>query len=212
MNKAILGIKLGMTQIFADDGTVIPVTVIAAGPCYVSQVKTEEKDGYSAVQFAFIDAKEKNTTKPVLGHFKKAGITPKKYLKEFRLSNASSYKAGDQIKCDIFQSGDMVDVSGLTRGRGFTGTIQRWNASRLRMSHGAGPVHRSMGSTGAGSTPGRIFKNKSMPGQYGHEKVTIQNLEVVKVDPERNILLIKGSVPGPKGGLIAVRQAVKCAK
>ncbi|HEY8423638.1 MAG TPA: 50S ribosomal protein L3 [Clostridia bacterium] len=212
MNKAILGKKLGMTQVFAEDGTVIPVTVIEAGPCYVSQVKTEEKDGYSAVQFAFVEAKEKNLTKPVLGHLKKAGLTPKRYLKEFRLSNASSYKAGDEIKCDIFQPGDLVDVSGLTKGRGFTGTIKRWNAHRLKMSHGTGPVHREVGSMGANSTPSRVFKNRIMPGHYGHEKVTILNLEVVKVDPEKNIMLIKGSVPGPKGGLVAVRQAVKSAR
>lgn len=212
MNKAILGKKLGMTQVFAEDGTVIPVTVIEAGPCYVSQVKTEEKDGYSAVQVAFLDAKEKNVNKPVLGHLKKAGIAPKRYLKEFRLPNASEYKAGDEIKCDIFQTGDLVDVSGLTRGRGFTGTIKRWNAHRLKMSHGTGPVHREVGSMGAHTDPGRVFKNRTMPGHYGHEKVTIQNLEVVKVDAEKNILLVKGSVPGPKGGLVAVRQAVKSAR
>ncbi|HEY8419782.1 MAG TPA: 50S ribosomal protein L3 [Clostridia bacterium] len=212
MNKAILGKKLGMTQVFSEDGTVIPVTVIEAGPCYVSQVKTEEKDGYSAVQVAFLDTKEKSVNKPVLGHLKKAGLTPKRFLKEFKLSNASDYKAGDEIKCDIFQTGDFVDVSGITRGRGFSGTIKRWNARRLKMSHGTGPVHREVGSMGAHTDPGRVFKNRNMPGHYGHEKVTIQNLEVVKVDAEKNILLVKGSVPGPKGGLVAVRQAVKSAR
>jgi large subunit ribosomal protein L3 len=212
MNKAILGKKLGMTQVFSEDGTMIPVTVIEAGPCYVSQVKTEDKDDYSAVQVAFLDSKEKSVTKPVLGHLKKAGLTPKRYFKEFKLSNASEFKVGDEIKCDIFQTGDFVDVSGLTRGRGFSGTIKRWNAHRLKMSHGTGPVHREVGSMGAHTDPSRVFKNRAMPGHYGHEKVTIQNLEVVKVDAEKNILLIKGSVPGPKGGLVAVRQAVKSAR
>jgi large subunit ribosomal protein L3 len=212
MNKAILGKKLGMTQIFSDDGTVIPVTVLEAGPCFVSQVKTDEKDGYSAVQFAFSDTKEKLVTKPVEGHLKAAGLGAKKYFKEFRLSDVSSYTSGKEVKCDIFKTGDIVDVSGLTRGRGFTGTIQRWNTRRLKMSHGTGPVHRTVGSTGANSTPSRVLKNKKMPGQYGHEKVTIQNLEVVRVDAEKNIMLIRGSVPGPKGGLVAVRQAVKSAK
>lgn len=212
MNKAILGKKLGMTQVFSDDGTVIPVTVLEAGPCYVSQVKTDEKDGYSAVQFAFCDEKEKSVTKPVQGHLKKAGVAPKKYFKEFRLSDVSTYASGKEVKCDIFKTGDIVDVSGLTRGRGFTGVIQRWNTHRLKMTHGTGPVHREVGSMGANSSPSRVMKNKKMPGQYGHENATIQNLEVVKVDAEKNIMLIRGSVPGPKGGLVAVRQAVKSAK
>ncbi|HEY8390581.1 MAG TPA: 50S ribosomal protein L3 [Clostridia bacterium] len=212
MNKAILGKKLGMTQIFSDDGTVIPVTVVEAGPCYVSQVKTDEKDGYNAVQFAFYDAKEKTVTKPLMGHLKKAGLGAKKYLKEFRLSDVSSYTSGKEVKCDIFKTGDIVDVSGVTRGRGFTGVIQRWNNHRLKMTHGTGPVHREVGSMGANSTPSRVMKNKKMPGHYGHENATIQNLEVVKVDAEKNIMLIRGSVPGPKGGLVAVRQAVKSAK
>lgn len=212
MNKAILGKKLGMTQVFSDDGTVIPVTVLEAGPCFVSQVKTDEKDGYNAVQFAFYDAKEKNISKPVLGHLKKAGIVAKKYFKEFRLSDISTYTSGKEVKCDIFKTGDIVDVSGLTRGRGFTGVIQRWNTHRLKMTHGTGPVHRSVGSMGANSSPSRVMKNKKMAGQYGHENVTIQNLEVVRVDTEKNIMLIRGSVPGPKGGLVAVRQAVKSAE
>lgn len=212
MNKAILGKKLGMTQVFSDDGTVIPVTVVQAGPCFVAQVKTQEKDGYSSVQFAFADTKEKLLNKPLVGHLKKAGIAPKKYLKEFRLADSENYQAGKEVKCDIFKSGDIVDVSGLTRGRGFTGNVMRWNARRLKMTHGTGPVHRSVGSMGAHSDPSRVFKNKLMPGHYGHEKVTIQNLEVVRVDTDKNILLIRGSVPGPKGGLLAVRQAIKSAK
>ena len=212
MNKAILGKKLGMTQVFSDDGTVIPVTVLEAGPCFVSQVKTDEKDGYSAVQFAFYDAKEKNVTKPVQGHLKKAGVASKKYLKEFRLSDVSTYTSGKEVKCDIFKTGDIVDVSGFTRGRGFTGVIQRWNTRRLKMTHGTGPVHRSVGSMGANSSPSRVMKNRKMAGQYGHENATIQNLEVVRVDAQKNIMLIRGSVPGPKGGLVAVRQAVKSAE
>lgn len=212
MTKAIIGKKLGMTQIFAPDGRVIPVTVVEAGPCTVSQVKTLDKDGYEAVQFAYDETKESRLNKPALGHLKKAGVAPSRILKEFRFANSSEYAAGKEVKCDMFSTGDVVDVSGLTRGRGFTGAIQRWNTARLKMTHGTGPVHRSQGSLGANSTPSRVLKNKKMPGQYGHEKVTIQNLEVVKVDTERNLLLIRGSVPGPKGGLLTVQQAVKSAK
>lgn len=212
MKKAIIGKKLGMTQIFDENGTVIPVTVVEAGPCYVAQVKTMDKDGYEAVQFAFGTTKEKLLSKPEIGHLKKASVAPSKVLREFKLSNSSEYEVGKEVKCDIFETGDLVDVSGLTRGRGFTGNIQRHNARRLKMSHGTGPVHREVGSMSANSDPSRVMKNKLMPGHYGHEKVTIQNLEVVKVDVARNLLLIRGSVPGPKGGLLTVKQAVKAAK
>ena len=208
MDKAILGKKIGMSQIFTDSGLVIPVTVVEAGPCQVSQIKTEEKDGYSAVQLAFVDAKANRVNKPEAGHFKKAGIAPKKYLKEFKIS-AEGLNLGSEIKCDVFVVGDKVDVSGYTRGRGFTGVIQRWNSHRLKMTHGVGPVHREPGSLSANSDPSRVFKNKKMPGQYGNEKVTIQNLEIAKVDAERNLLYVKGAIPGAKGGLVTICTAVK---
>ncbi len=207
MKKAILGKKLGMTQIFSDNGLVIPVTVIEAGPCYVTQVKTEANDGYNAVQVAFGDTREKLVNRPVLGQFKKAEVAPKKYIKEFKLDG--EYKLGDIIKCDVFAEGDLVDVSGRTKGRGYTGTIKRWNFHRHRMTHGNGPVHRHPGSIGACAYPGKVFKGKKLSGRYGNERVTIQNLKVVKVDLDRNILLVKGAIPGPKGALVAVREAVK---
>lgn len=207
MKKAILGKKLGMTQIFSDNGLVIPVTVIEAGPCYVTQVKTEANDGYKAVQVAFGDTREKLVTRPVLGQFKKAEVAPKKYIKEFKLDG--EYKLGDTIKCDVFAEGDLVDVSGRTKGRGYTGTIKRWNFHRHRMTHGNGPVHRHPGSIGSCAYPGKVFKGKKLSGRYGNENVTIQNLKVVKVDVDRNILLVKGAIPGPKGALVAVREAVK---
>ncbi|MBQ7466592.1 MAG: 50S ribosomal protein L3 [Clostridia bacterium] len=208
MDKAILGKKIGMSQIFTDSGLVIPVTVVEAGPCQVSQIKTEEKDGYSAVQLAFVDAKANRVNKPEAGHFKKAGIAPKKYLKEFSIS-AEGLALGSEVKCDIFAVGDKVDVSGYTRGRGFSGVIQRWNAHRLKMTHGTGPVHREPGSLSANSDPSRVFKNRKLPGQYGNEKVTIQNLEIAKVDAERNLLYVKGAIPGAKGGLVTICTAVK---
>ena len=208
MKKAILGKKIGMSQIFTDAGLVIPVTVVEAGPCFVSQIKTNEKDGYEAVQLAFVDTKASRITKPELGHLKKANIAPKKYLKEFKISS-EGLTLGSEIKCDTFAAGDKVDVSGYTKGRGFTGVIQRWNAHRLKMTHGVGPVHREVGSMGANSTPSRVFKNKKMAGHYGHERVTIQNLEVVKVDSARNILLIKGCVPGPRGTVLTIKEAIK---
>ena len=208
MDKAILGKKIGMSQIFTDSGLVIPVTVVEAGPCQVSQIKTEEKDGYSAVQLAFVDAKASRVNKPEAGHFKKAGIAPKKYLKEFKIS-AEGLALGSEVKCDVFAVGDKVDVSGYTRGRGFSGVIQRWNSHRLKMTHGTGPVHREPGSLSANSDPSRVFKNKKMPGQYGNEKVTIQNLEIAKVDVERNLLYVKGAIPGAKGGLVTICTAVK---
>ena len=191
MKKAILGKKLGMTQVFSPEGTVIPVTVVEAGPCPVVQVKNDEKDGYKAVVVAFEKQKAQRVNKPLSGAFKKAGTDCYKVLK------------------DIFAEGDKVDVTGTTRGRGFTGVIQRWNQHRLKMTHGTGPVHREVGSMGANSTPSRVFKNKHMPGHYGVERVTIQNLEIVKVDAARNILLVKGCIPGPKGSVITIREAVK---
>ena len=209
MNKAIIGKKLGMTQVFTPNGLVIPVTVVEAGPVTVVRKKSAEKEGYNAVVVAFEQVREKLVNKPEMGVFKKADVAPHRTLKELRLENSNDYEIGSVIKCDIFNENDMVDVSGTTRGRGFTGNIQRWNAHRLKMTHGTGPVHREVGSLSANSTPSRVFKNKRMPGQYGHENVTIQNLEVVKVDAERNILLIIGCIPGPRGSLVVVKQAVK---
>lgn len=209
MNKAIIGKKLGMTQVFTPNGLVIPVTVVEAGPVTVVRKKSAEKEGYNAVVVAFEQVREKLVNKPEMGVFKKADVAPHRTLKELRFENSNDYEIGSVIKCDIFNENDMVDVSGTTRGRGFTGNIQRWNAHRLKMTHGTGPVHREVGSLSANSTPSRVFKNKRMPGQYGHENVTIQNLEVVKVDAERNILLIKGCIPGPRGSLVVVKQAVK---
>lgn len=207
MKKAIIGKKLGMTQVFTPAGVVIPVTVVEAGPCAVVDIKTESKEGYNSVVLAFGETKENRVNKAELGQFKKAGVSPRKTIKEFKLDG--DFQVGSEIKCDIFEEADKVDVSGITRGRGFTGVIQRWNNHRLKMTHGTGPVHREVGSMSANSTPSRVFKNKRMPGQYGHENVTIQNLEIVKVDPERNILLIKGCVPGPRGSIILVKEAVK---
>jgi large subunit ribosomal protein L3 len=209
MKKAILGKKLGMTQIFTPEGLVVPVSVVEAGPCYVVQKKTNEKDGYNAVVVAFNQTRESLLNKPQLGILKKANVQPSKILREFKFENADDYQIGGIIKADIFNENDMVDVTGTTRGRGFTGTIVRWNAHRLKMTHGVGPVHREVGSMGANSSPSRVFKNKKMPGQYGAEKVTIQNLQVVKVDADRNILLIKGCIPGPKGSYVTIKEAIK---
>lgn len=209
MKKAILGKKLGMTQIFTPEGLVVPVTVVEAGPCYIVQKKTKEKDGYNAIVVAFNQTRENLLNKPQLGILKKANVKPSKILREFKFDNSADYQIGGEIKADIFNESDMVDVTGTTRGRGFSGTIVRWNAHRLKMTHGVGPVHRQVGSMGANSTPSRVFKNKKMPGQYGAERVTIQNLQVVKVDADRNILLIKGCVPGPKGSYVTVKEAIK---
>ena len=208
MDKAILGKKIGMSQIFTDSGLVIPVTVVEAGPCLVSQIKTVEKDGYSSVQLAFTDTKESRLSKAEVGHLKKANIAPKKYLKEFKIP-AEGLALGAEIKCDVFKEGDIVDVSGYTKGRGFSGVIKRWNFHRIDMTHGAGPVHRAPGSLSANSDPSRVFKNRKLPGQYGHEKVTIQNLEIAKVDTERNLLLVKGAIPGAKGSVVTICSAVK---
>lgn len=209
MKKAILGKKLGMTQVFSSNGTVIPVTVIEAGPCSVVQVKSKDKDGYEAVVVAFGKQKEQRLNKPKLGVYKKAGVEPCKILRELKFENSAEYAVGQTIDCGIFAEGDKVDAIGVTRGRGFTGVIQRWNNHRLKMTHGTGPVHREVGSMGANSTPSRVFKNKHMAGHYGCERVTIQNLEIVKVDAERNVLLVKGCVPGPKGSVVTIREAVK---
>ena len=209
MKKAIVGKKLGMTQVFTPEGNVIPVTVVEAGPCPVVQIKNEEKDGYSAVVVAFQKQKASRVNKANAGAFKKAGVETFRMVKELKLENAAQYTLGQEIKCDIFAEGDKVDVTGTTRGRGFTGVIQRWNQHRLKMTHGTGPVHREVGSMGANSTPSRVFKNKHMPGHYGVERVTMQNLEVVKVDTARNILLVKGCVPGPKGSIVTLRESKK---
>ena len=212
MKKAIIGKKLGMTQVFTPDGLVIPVTVVEAGPCPVVQIKNNEKDGYNAVVVAFEKQKAQRVNKPRTGAFKKAGIETYRLVKELKFDNSSDYNLGQEIKADIFAEGDKVDVCGTTRGRGFTGVIQRWNAHRLKMTHGTGPVHREVGSMGANSTPSRVFKNKHMPGHYGVERVTMQNLEIVKVDSERNILLVKGCVPGPKGSIVTIKEAKKVTK
>ena len=212
MNKAIIGRKVGMTQLFAEDGRMIPVTVVEAGPCPVVQVKTVENDGYAALKLGFIETSEKALTKPELGQFKKAGVKPHKVLKEIRVANAETYAVGAEIKADVFQAGERVDVSGVTKGHGFTSVIKRWNQHRLKETHGVGPVHREPGSMGANSSPSRVFKQKHLAGQYGVENVTIQNLEVVKVDLGRNVLLIKGAIPGPKGSIVTVSDSVKKSK
>lgn len=211
MQKAILAKKLGMTQIFDETGKVIPVTVIEAGPNAVIQKKTVENDGYEAVQVGFVDLKEKKTNKPTKGHFAKAGVAPKKYIKEFRLDDVSSLNVGDEIKADIFEAGEKVDVAGISKGKGYAGTIKRWGQHRGPMTHGSG-YHRGPGSMGMCSDPGRVFKGKRLPGHMGVERVTIQNLAVVRVDADKNIILIKGGLPGPKGGLLIVKNTVKGRK
>ena len=209
MNKAIIGRKVGMTQIFAEDGKVIPVTVVEAGPCPVVQVKTVETDGYSALKLGFIETSEKKLNKPELGQFKKAGVKPHKVLKEVRIDEVGAYKVGDEVKADVFAAGDHVDVAGVTKGHGYTGVIKRWNQHRLKESHGVGPVHREPGSMSANSSPSRVFKQKHLAGQYGVENVTIQNLEVVRVDAARNAILIKGAIPGVKGSVVTISDSVK---
>lgn len=210
MTKAILGKKLGMTQVFTEDGLLVPVTVVEAGPCVVTQVKTPEKDGYGAIQVGFEDIPERLLNKPLKGHFDKAKVPYKRYLRELRVSNIGDYKVGSQIKADIFSKGDRVDVTGYTKGKGFTGNIKRWNHRRGPESHGS-KYHRGPGSMGSNTFPGRVLKTKKLPGRMGVERVTIQNLEVVKVDPERNLMLIKGAVPGPKGALLIIKETVKQA-
>lgn len=209
MKKAIIGKKVGMTQVFLENGDCLPVTVILAGPCPVVAKKTVEKDGYKSAVLGFEAVPERKLNKADLGQFKKANLEPMKTLKEFKLDGIDTLEVGAVLDVTQFNSGDKVDVCGTTRGRGFTGVIQRWNQARLRMTHGTGPVHREVGSMGANSDPSRVMKLKNMPGRYGHERVTIQNLQVVKVDKEKNVLLIKGAVPGPKGSLVTVINTVK---
>ena len=208
MEKAIIGKKVGMTQIFDEAGKVIPVTVIEAGPCVVTQKKTVEKDGYTAVQLGFEDVAERKLTKPELGHLKKAGVSPKKVLKEFTLNNAETMNIGDEVKADTFAAGDRVDVTGISKGKGYAGVIKRHGAHRLKESHGTGPVHRHAGSMSANSDPSRIFKGKIGAGQMGNEQVTVLNLDVVKVDPELNLIAVCGAIPGPKGGIVCLRSSV----
>ena len=208
MKKGIIGKKIGMTQIFDEVGNVIPVTVIKAGPCVVAQKKTVETDGYNAVQLGFEEVKEKHLTKAEKGHFEKAGVALKKHLKEFRLDDISGYNVGDVISADTFAAGDKVDVTGMTKGRGYTGAIKRWNLHMLGKTHGIGPIHRQSGSMGV-IDPARIFKNKKMAGQWGHEQVTVLNLNVAKIDAENNIIAVKGAIPGPKGGIVFIRDSVK---
>jgi large subunit ribosomal protein L3 len=200
-----------MTQIFDEKGNVIPVTVVEAGPCVVVQKKTKENDGYSSIQLGFGDIRDKLVNKPRKGHFEKAGVAPKRVLREFRLATAESFSVGDIIKADTFAPGDVVDVTGTSKGKGFSGVIKRWGAHRLRMTHGTGPVHRQVGSMGSNTDPSRVFKGKHMAGQLGNERVTIQNLDVVKVDPENNLIALKGAIPGPKGGIIIIADSVKKA-
>lgn len=209
LNKAIIGKKVGMTQIFNADGKVIPCTVIEAGPCVVTQLKTEEKDGYNAVQFGFEDVKEARLNKPQKGHLKKAGDSLKKYLKEFRFEDCTPFQLGDVVKADMFVTGDYVDVTGTSKGKGYAGVIKRFNASRLKETHGTGPVHRHAGSMGACSDPSKIMKGKMMPGHMGAEQVTVQNLDVVKVDAELNLIAVCGAVPGSKGGIVVLKNTVK---
>lgn len=208
MDKAIIGKKLGMSQIFTAEGKVIPVTVVEAGPCPVVQVKTKENDGYDAVQVGFGTIKETRVNKPEAGHFKKANVTVKKYLRELRFANCAGYTLGQELTSDMFTEGDKVDVTGTSKGHGFSGVVQRWNNHIGPKAHGSG-YHRGVGSMGACSSPSRVFKNKHMSGQWGHEKVTVQNLTVARVDAARNLLLIKGAVPGPRGGLVIIKESIK---
>ena len=207
--KAIIGKKVGMTQIFDEAGKVVPVTVIEAGPCTVVQKKTAEKEGYAAVQLGYEDIPERKLTKPEMGHLNKAGVAPKKYLREFDLDNAAELNIGDIVKADTFKEGDFVDVTGTSKGHGYQGVVKRWNAGRTPMSHGGGPVHRHAGSMGSTTDPSRIFKGKIGAGQMGCDQVTIQNLDIVKVDPELNLIAVRGAIPGPKGGLVLIKSTVK---
>ena len=211
MKKAILATKVGMTQIFNEDGVLTPVTVLQAGPCVVTQVKTEENDGYKAVQVGFVDKREKLVNKPVKGHFDKAGVSYKRYVREFCLENAEEYSVKDEIKADIFAAGDKVDATAISKGKGFQGAIKRHGQHRGPMAHGS-KFHRHQGSNGSATTPGRVFKGKGMPGHMGHERVTVQNLQIVRVDADNNLILIKGSVPGPKKSLVTIKETVKAGK
>ena len=211
MKKAILATKVGMTQIFSEDGVLTPVTVLQAGPCVVTQVKTVENDGYSAVQVGFVDKREKLVSKPVKGHFDKAGVSYKRYVREFRLDNAEDYSVKDEIKADVFAAGDKIDATAISKGKGFQGAIKRHGQHRGPMAHGS-KFHRHQGSNGSATTPGRVFKGKGMPGHMGHVQVTVQNLEVVRVDADNNLILVKGSVPGPKKSLVTIKETTKVSK
>ncbi len=209
MKKAILATKVGMTQVFADDGVVTPVTVLQAGPCVVTQIKTVEKDGYEAVQVGFGDIREKLVTKGVKGVYEKAGVSVRRFMKEFRFENAADYKVGDEIKADIFVAGDHIDATAVSKGKGFQSAIKRFGQHRGPMKHGS-KFHRHAGSNGSSSDPSRVFKGKGMPGQMGSKRITIQNLEIVRVDADKNLILVKGAVPGPKKCLVTIRETVKC--
>ena len=211
MKKAILATKVGMTQIFNEDGVLTPVTVLQAGPCVVTQVKTAENDGYDAVQVGYVDKREKLVTKPVKGHFDKAGVSYKRYVREFRFENASEYSVKDEIKADIFAAGDKIDATAVSKGKGFQGAIKRHGQHRGPMAHGS-KFHRHQGSNGSATTPGRVFKGKGMPGHMGNVKVTIQNLEIVRLDAENSLILVKGAVPGPKKSLVTIKETVKARK
>ena len=211
MKKGIIGKKIGMTQIFDENGKIIPVTVIEAGPCVVVQKKTVENDGYNAVQVGFGDKKPAKVNKAQKGHFAKGDVAPKRTLREFRFEDIDAFNVGDIIKADVFANGDIVDVTGKSKGKGFQGTIKRWNNARLKETHGTGPVHRHAGSMGACSSPSPIYKGKGMPGHMGAERVTVQNLTVVKVDAENNLIALRGAVPGPKGGTVTIYNSVKKA-
>lgn len=209
MKKGIIGKKMGMTQIFDEKGNVIPVTVVEAGPCIVVQKKTEQNDGYTALQVGYGDVSAKHVTKPMKGHFDKSDVAPKRHLKEFRLEDCDSLNIGDLIKVDTFAIGDKVDVAGVSKGKGYAGVIKRYGCKSLKDTHGTGPVHRHAGSMGANSDPSRIMKGKKMPGQMGNENVTVQNLEIVKVDVENNLIALRGAIPGPKGGIVYISDSVK---
>ena len=208
MKQAILGKKVGMTQVFCEDGTMVPVTVVLAGPCPVTQIKTVDHDGYDAVQMAFMPVREKLITKPEMGHLKKAGVEAHRYVKEFRLDDCSQYEVGNVIKADVFEKGEHVDVTGISKGKGFEGNIKRWNQARGRKTHGS-HSYRVAGSMGACTYPGEVFKTKRLPGHMGRERITVQNLEIVRSDAERNLLLIKGAIPGANGGLVLVKSTIK---
>ena len=208
MKKAILATKVGMTQIFNENGALVPVTVLQAGPCVVTRVKTAENDGYKAVQVGFVDKREKLVNKPQKGHFDKAGVSYKRYVREFKFENAEEYSVKDEIKADIFAAGDKIDATAISKGKGFQGAIKRYGQHRGPMAHGS-KFHRHQGSNGSATTPGRVFKGKGMPGHMGNKQITVQNLEVVKVDTDNNLILVKGAVPGPKKSLVTIRETVK---
>ena len=211
MQKCLIAKKIGMTQLFDEKGKVIPVTVVEAGPCAVTQKKTVETDGYAAVQVGFGDVKIQRVTKPLKGHFAKSGVAPKKVLREFRIENPDALNVGDILKADVFAEGDRVDVAGTSKGKGYSGVIKRWNFARIKETHGSGPVHRHAGSIGMCSDPSKVFKGKKMAGHLGSERVTVQNLNIVKVDAENNLIAIKGAIPGPKGGIVVLADSIKRA-